>query len=258
MDSQDTRTRGLDPREVGSRNDLVQYLSQSLTGEYRTTVGEDEVRSTTTLVKSYLVEVHRDVDDPIRAWLAQGFLEVVQLADRSLIRVIDSKGAAYFVDAKNPRFQLVHSIDRADQTDSTLDKLTAGESTGFDHAWMPARFLKYQNRGRLTGFAFRFKGLSPRLLTSEVEEIDFETGEIRSIDQPRSRTSLKVSEDARAETEYQNLLESQVFRGRKALAQIEFHAVDAESPHEYTLSNVYSWGKIVTQGNWIGGHLKNR
>jgi hypothetical protein len=254
MDFRNPNDRGIDPRDVRSRDDLVHYLSQSLTGEYRTVIGEDEIRSTSTLVKSYLIEMHRESVDPARGWLTQGFPEVTQLADRTLLRVFDRRGAVYFVDARNPRFQIVHTIDRVDQTDATMEKLTGSDSMGFDHAWMPANFLKAQNRGRLTGFAFRFEDAMPGIL-SNVIKIDYETGEIHTDHTPRSRTALKVSEDAKAEVEYQNLLDSDAFRGRKPLEQIEFHAVDADQSSEYTISSIYSWGKIVTRGNWIGGHL---
>ena len=253
--TRDFRHQELDSDSVRNRESLVRYLSQSLTGDYRTVVGEDEIRTTTTAVKSYLIELHREADDPLHAWKRAGFLEITSLDDRTLIKAEDSKGAVYFIDARNRRFQIVHTIDRVDLTDQTIDRLTSGESGGFDHAWMPGQFLKSQNRGHLTGFSFRFVAAMPGVLSDDVD-VNRETGEIRPSVRKRSGTSLKITEYSQAEEEFHELLASKVLVGRKSLDQIEFRVADPEEPGDYyTSSGVYSWGKVVTRGTWIGGHF---
>ena len=250
-----SREPGMKPHEVVTRDDLVRYLSQSLTGEYKAVVGDDEIRNTSTLVKSYVVEMHDKAADPVSAWRTQDFAEVNSIPDQSLIRVLDEKGTAYFVDVRDQRFQLVHTIGKANQTDETLRALTSGPVAGFDHAWMPGGFLKLQSRGQLTGFAFRFEDSVDETARSPFEHVDHETGEILPTPLKKPRTSLKASEQGAAEIEYRKMLESDIFQGRKALDQIEFQSVEPDDRRDYTVSNVYYWGKVVTRGTWIGGHL---
>lgn len=245
---------GFGAREVQTREDLARYLSRSLPGAY-TTVVEDEVRSTATYVKSYVIEAHQDEEASIAERLTSVFGEVVPLRDRSLLRAVDAHGATYFVDLGNARYQVLHSIGKSEQTDGALRTLTEGEVSGFDHAWLPASLLRRTHRGRLTGFKFRYQTAVGGVLALEQDAVDLETGELRRDELSRSKFSMTVAEDVAAERELDDLLRLPVFRGRKALEQVQFRTENRDVPEEFVVNGVYSNGKIVGSGTSVGGHF---
>lgn len=245
---------GFGEREVQTREDLARYLSRSLPGEY-TTVVDDEVRSTATYVKSYLIEAYPDEQASIPQRLSSVFGGVVPLRDRSLLRAKDAEGLTYFVDLGHPRYQILHSIGKSEQTDRAFLALTEGEVAGFDHAWLPASLLGRAYRGRLTGFKFRYQTAVNGVVALEPEAVDDETGELRRGERGWSKFSMTVAEDATAEQEFTQLLLLPVFQGRKALEQVQFRAANHDVPEEYIVNGVYSYGKIVGSGTSVGGHF---
>jgi hypothetical protein len=245
---------GFGAREVQTREDLARYLSRSLPGDYRLVV-DDEVRSTATYVKSYLIEAHPDEQASIPTRLAAVFPEVVPLRDRSLLRAADAMGAHYFVDIGHPRYQLLHSIDKSEKTDRAFLALTEGEVAGFDHAWLPGSLLGRSHRGRLTGFKFRYQTAVGGAVALDPEVGDSETGELGPEQRGGSRFNMTVAEDVSAERELARLLRLPVFQGRKALEQVQFRAVNEDAPGEFIVNGVYSYGKVVGSGSSVGGHF---
>jgi hypothetical protein len=242
---------GFDPRAVQTRDDLARYLSASLPGDYTTVVGETEIRNVATHVKSYLVETHPDGVLSSESRLATVFDEVSQLSDRNLYRLVDDS-QLFFLDTGHPRFQVLHSRAVTKKTDTTFLKLTERDVAGYDHAWLPAAFLRRCQRDQLTGFKFRYAtGVSG----VTIRGISLDTGEI--VDEPlRARNfSMTVSEDAYAEREYDNLVRAHAFEGRKALEQIQFRAANADVAGDFILNSVYASGKLVGKGTSTAGHL---
>jgi len=245
---------GFAAREVQTRDDLARYLSRSLPGEYKTVV-DDEVRSTATYVKSYLIEAHPEGDASLPQRLSVVFGEVAQLRDPSLLRAVDARGATYFVDTAHPRYQLLHSIGKSEQTDRVFLALTEGEVSGFDHAWLPASLLERTHRGQLTGFKFRYQTAVGGVVALDPPDVDHDTGELRQSERRRSTFTMTVAEDAAAEREFRQLVLLPVFQGRKALEQVQFRAVNQDNPEEFIVNGVYANGKIVGNGTSIGGHF---
>ena len=168
------RSPGVQARDVQTREDLAQYLSASLPGEYTVLVGESEVRNVATHVKSYLLEVHADGQRPIIDRLSRTFQEIAHLEDPSLFRVARDS-VFFFVDVGDPRFLVFHTTAPIRETDSLFRKLTEPDLVGLDHAWLPGPFLNQHARGDLTGFKFRYE---TNVAGVEVRRIDSNTGEI--------------------------------------------------------------------------------
>ncbi len=240
---------GTEYLEVQSRRDLAAYLSLSLPGEYKITVGESGVRNTAAHVKSYLLESHDAPDGKLVDQLAALFPRVVPLADKTLILVLDDAKIPYFVDALHPRFRVLHTIAPAKDTDPVFQRMTEADGSRFDHLWMPGHFLRHQHRGRLTGFTFRYEtevsGVAPI-------DVDHSTGEISD---RSSSFRMQVAEDTAAEREYDKLVTFNVFEGRKALEQIQFRASDEDVRSDVITNTIYSYGKIVGKGTSIESHL---
>lgn len=244
------KSNRMDVYEVQTREDLAQYLSASLPGDYTQPVGEGEVRNVATHVKSYLMEAHTDGQLPIQERLTRAFLEVARLEDSSLLRV-SRDNVFFFVDAGDPRFLVLHSTAPIKETDALFLKLTEPDMLGFDHAWLPGPFLNRNVRGALTGFKFRYE---TSVAGVEVRRIDSSTGEIL---EPRqaARFSMSVADDQYAAQEYRNLIAADVFEGRKALEQVQFRAIDLDEPSDVIVNSIYSKGKLVGKGTSIAGHL---
>lgn len=255
MNTATPREAGSEAHDVQTRDDLAQYLSQSLPGDYKTLTGDAEVRNTSTFVKSYLIEAHHSREDPVADRLRLVFRDVARLRDASLMRATDKRGDTYFVDLRHPRFQVLHSIEVSSRTDQVFERLTGGEAAGFDHVWMPGGFLREMQRGHLTGFKFRYQTGVVGAVAIDPEDVDLETGERLPPIRGRSRFSMTVSEDATAEREYGRLLRQSAFRGRKALEQVQFMSVDDDDPADYIVNGVYSYGKVIGKGTSVGGHF---
>lgn len=243
---------GYDPREVQSRGDLARYLSQSLPGEYRAQRDETDIISTSTYVKSYLLEAHRSDERSTPERLSLLFPEVSQLADPTLFRTIDQSGHVHFVDTLHSRFQIFHSIQNVEYTDRAFDRLTGGDLAGFDRFWFPSPFLETVKRGRLTGFKFSYQSA---VIGVAQLEIDSATGETQPAPLGPSSFRLEASEDLRAAADFAAIVKSDLFRGRKSREQLQFRSADVDEPEAYIINGIYYYGKIVGKGTSIGGHL---
>lgn len=240
----------IDARDVQTRDDLAEYLSASLPGEYKMLVGEGEIRNTSTHVKSYLVEAHADVRGGLPERLSPTFGIVTRLQDRSLY-LASRHNLVFFVDAGDPRFLVLHSTAPMKETDAIFRKLTEQDLGGIDHAWLPGPFLNGQTRGELTGFKFRYQtGVSG----VTIRRTDPETGQISYPLRPM-KFAMTVADDLYAEQEFSNLVEANAFEGRKALEQVQFRAGDPENSDDVIVSSVYSNGKLVGKGTSVGGYL---
>lgn len=241
---------GIDPQEVQTRGELSRYLDQSLSGEYVTTLNDDEFTQTSTFVKSYLVEAHSTDRAAFTTRLNQVFIQILPRLDPSLYLLYDKYNNPYFADIASPRFMALHSIEKTSDTDYTLDKLTAGDVPKFDRTWMPTQFLRGIRRGKMMGFKFGFERFVQGLRDPD-SDLHLASG--LPDGGRRARFRMAVSEDVTAERDYRAIQNSELFSGRKALEHIQFTAIDQKG--EYISNRVYTDGKIVGKGTSIGSHL---
>jgi hypothetical protein len=245
---------GTDPREVHSRSDLVEYLSQSMRAEYIDIVGDDEIRQPTTFVKSYLVERHHPNGDELQQRLKRAFGTVHERNDRSMLLLFDRFNEPYFADIAHKRFIIVHSIAPTKATDQTLERFTTQVGAGFDRSWMPTQFLENTWRGHLTGFKFKFDQQVEGTAEPGLEPVQADQSWARIAS--RARFRMNVSEDFTAQSDFNSIRESNIFSGRAALEQVQFQVIDVDSK-TFVVNGVYSNGKIIGRGTSIAGHISN-
>lgn len=267
-------------QSVKTWRDLDSYLSQSLSDTYLT-FDEGDVRQVSTFIKSYIVERSQSDQSTINAW-KQGFKKVVTTSEEGLICAIDSGDTAYFIDGRDERFALVHTIGMSADVDKTLESVVDESQSGFDRAWLPTDLLfSSRTQGKLKGFRFAhipladgaslnvsiagnpenemiklpedFDGLEGEaLLNLHVERIH------SSADVPKRRTtslqpsSLTAKDSDTAMSDYRLIRESGVFQGRRSLDWVQYQV--REESGGMINHTLYNHGKFTANGTSVGLH----
>lgn len=270
------RSAAMSHEEVNDRRSLLRYLSQSLRPEVKV-IGEDEFRQSSTFVKSYLVEFNDDRQKGYaRSWGAT-FPTIKRTQDPSLLLALDSQRRPFFVDIKDQRFVVLHTIERTVDTDQSLKDLADGHTPGYDRAWLPSSFLLDCHLGDLRGFKFSHEPLangvslpsndySRKAPTIELpEEISqLEDNEVAQEPEPavvekkldrfgNRRSVMAVRDSATAMDDYSTIRLSEVFANRQSLDWIQYRAFTARG--DSILHGLYSNGKVVASGTSIALHL---
>ncbi len=240
----------VDGAAVKSEADLRTYLSRSLLAEYHD-IQEGQVRQVATFLKSYLIEAHlppSGVDAALRQW---PFKEVEATGENWLWRLRDGKSNDYFLDARDRRFPVVHTIAHANSADPVLRRLTTGNAPGLDHFWFPSKLLSSRDLGQVIGFRFfqqrNVKGLE------EAEAARQLAKELGRSEPPAFR--LALTEWAGAGDDLKRLREAG-FASRAALDSLSWRRYEARE-EGFIHDQVWSNGKVVAYGTSWNAHLAN-
>lgn len=244
-------------RDVSTRSEMLAFLSHSLDVEYRIAI-EEGVRQTSTFVKSYLLEAHDDAI-PRGNKDTSLFSTLTELNDGSIQRAETFDGHIFFIDSSIPRFQIIHTIEKADIGDRLFANLTNGRFDGIDRCWFPSQFLENLKIGVLTGFGMQFTPIGPASFTPSEQTspiLDPETGEVLGNKLRNPSFRLNFTGGVSAREELHELLGGTAFRGRRALSQIETSQYDIDDLSRRLTSTIYSNGKIVGHGSGIERHIR--
>lgn len=269
-------------RSVQSWRDLDRYLSQSLLDDYFT-FENDSVRQVSTYIKSYIVERSEPNLSALDSW-TPGFQTVYPTEEPGLILGLDANENTYFVDCRDERFALVHSIGLTSEVDQTLERMVDESRSGFDRAWLPSDFLfSSRSYGSLKGFRFAHIPLASGVKLN-VEQSDpsediavklppsfgsGHTSDTRTDEHNRQAetsgdsipkrtstsvrsSSLTAKDSDTAMNDYLLIRDSGVFQGRRSLDWVQYHArEESGGTINHTL---YSHGKFTASGTSIGLH----
>lgn len=239
----------IDPRGVGSRAELAEYLSQSLLDEYYERVDGKVTRQLSTSLKTYVLELHRPSADVVK--IPESVFETVERTEEpTLWRAFDSSGACYFLDAMDDRFVLLHTIEKTKTSDQTVRKLTT-QTHGADRCWFPSYMLERFDLGRMIGFRL---GHQPELMgldeSAEALELARDLGRERP---PAFR--LHLSEYAHAGEDLAEIRESTRFGRSAALTMAAWRS--SEDGDGFLHNEVWSNGKMTAYGTSFSAHLGN-
>lgn len=289
-DRNPSRRSEMEPNSVQDRHDLMTFLSQSLISEYHV-VHDDQVKQTSTFPKAYIVEVEEKSRSSGVPFWSKYFPVVEPTKDETLIRAYDSKGSAFFIDERDRRFCLIHSIAKTDSTDRVVRSLFDNSTDGFDRAWLPTQFLLNTHLGYLRGFKFAHQPLAQGILRSgSLQDVQIETPQVipdeyfkpelePMLDEEDSpidlqlklgpdsgipvndripvskvrRSSLSVRDSATAAPDFAAILKEDVFESRRSLDWIQYRAFTDRS--DEILHSVYANGKVTASGTSIGLHM---
>lgn len=272
----------MQPQEVHSWKDLAQYLSQSLSDEYRV-FGEGEVRQTSTFLKTYLLEVDEANSKATDYW-DKVFPSVLSTREPELKLAGDQSNSPLFLDVRDPRFCLVHTVAKASDVDPVISASVDVSRSGLDRAWLPSEMLFDLHRiGSLKGFRFSHLPIASgvtvdlpiedarhenvvalsedyRLASESVVASQDEDRTIRSVTSQTRRpqvagrlSSLTARDSDTAYRDFEAITSSGVFAGRRSLDWVQYRTVEEEGGainHQ-----LYSHGKVTANGTSIGLHL---
>lgn len=241
-----------------NRRQMAQFLEERMTRTYSDLSERQELERDTSLVKTYLVEVHAPGDAP------DGAVDVLEraIADQSLRErfpgrlhrsddaslltldgVFDQKEAlSLYVDSTDPRYWLVHTMGSSNAADWILDRLMKA-GTRMDQAWIPAGLLEsLSNSGSLRGLGLDF---DRRPFEEDEEEV------------PDHLQFLKMQLwGNRARRVLEVLRQEDAFPDATTLAKIKVKYWPDEGDRElFTLDDIKFDGKTTARGTSFDGHV---
>lgn len=242
--------------EVRSRNDLLEYLSQSARTTYIEGEGDD-VSQLTTFLKSYIVERHLFDDGSEPEW-PRVFVEDEPVTD-SITRLRARKQLAFFSERLDRRFCMLHTIAKTDETDAVVSSLTSGVNTLTDRAWMPSSFILDSRNGRLVGY---------KLASDLLRTMDSRSGRSEPIDTAADLAELSPNAEnastqkgfrvastspAYAVRDLSDILSSRIYANRRSVDWIETRSRLSDT--DFLHSTVYSNGKVISQASSPESHV---
>ncbi len=240
----------IDPRGVSSRDDLAEYLSQSLLDEYYERVDGKVTRQVSTSLKTYVLELHRESVEAV-AFPESVFESLERTEEPTLWRAFDPTGACYFLDAMYDRFVLLHSIEKTNTSDQAVRKLVT-QSAGADRCWFPSYMLERFDLGRMIGFRL---GHQPELLGLEESDEALELARDLGRERPPA-FRMYLREYAHAGEDLIELRTSTRFGLHAALTMAAWRTSGGDTDG-FVHDEVWSNGKMTAYGNSWSAHLGN-
>lgn len=237
---------------VTTRQELGEYLGQSMRAEYLERVEGRVTRQVSTSLKTYLVELHLHGQSPEAALNATPFRDVSPTREPSLWLLHDAEGGAYFLDLLNERFPLVHTITYTNHSDRAIEQFVR-DTRGADRCWLPSTFLLGQDLGRVIGFRFFHQRVTEGLADSEESQ-----ALAKDLGRPHAPAfRLKIAEYANAGEDLAALRQSGLFGFRSAIQSLAWRRTRPDTPGQFIHDEIWSQGKVSAYGTSWESHLAN-
>lgn len=172
---------------VKTRQEMIQYLDKRMNLTYYTLLDKQTLEPETSLIKTYLVEAHiseeahqSDLNDlferlsltrlPYRAKV-----HIEPTDDSTLYAIYTSiydEPITIYTDVSNPRFWILHSINRSTTLDWLLDRLIK-EQQFLDRAWIwPELLMHISEKGSFRGLGLDYdRRVMPDVDTAETPQL---------------------------------------------------------------------------------------
>jgi len=243
------------PEIARSRQELAQLMDHVMNQTYSSLEEEQELEQETSLVKTYLLEAHLPEDaspNDIRSML-QTVSETYLTHKRKLIAddtkdptlyllstVVDRERVILYVDVSNPRFWILHSVNKSTALDWVLDRVTK-EVDQLDRGWLwPELLQELSTKGS-------FRGLGLDYDRRIVPDIDFES--------PESVEYLKLQLWGMQASKVLEVLQSS-FPHATTLAKVKVkYWLSQMGDGDFSLDDVKFDGKITARGTSFQSHL---
>lgn len=255
--------------QIKTRRDLVGYMHDVMASSTQQWRRERRHKAGEGRLKAYLLDAHVGDGDPQERVFA--LLQRVCALDEQAT-VTETEDARLFaitladeiivVDAADPRFMIVHTAGRAENTDrfimSAVDAIPE-----LDRAWLPSWFLlkSANDIGRLRRGTVRFDSGEllgrPRASRTGPEELD---GDFDDLDDDiltrGKRLTFDLTDPLGARQALQELNNLAYFRHALALSRVDVFRRETELDDEmYSISRVFDWGKISGVGTSVDSHM---
>jgi len=241
--------------DMQTRRDLATYLEERMTRSYSQLRDDQRLEYDTSLVKTYILEVHPPGDgthESIVAYMKQliegehspfpsaRFRETEEEHFFQL-HIEAKKGEVdLYVDATTPRFWIVHSMDGSAEVDWSIERLSRA-TPEFDTVWLPVTFLEWAAR---TGI---FSGLG----------LDFDARDFagQEADGDQHVTFLKMQLwGNRAGGVLSTLREASAFPHETTLSKVKVKFCLGDDDELFSIDDIKFNGKITARGTSFQCH----
>jgi len=245
--------------KIKNRAEMAQMLQERMTNTYGSLLEKQELEPDTTLVKTYLKEAHvpergsantllnsvRGIfsDETARKKLS---LKVRRTEEDSFFLVegtVDREPITIYLDASNPRFWLLHSMNSSGALDSLLERLVSMTPL-IDNAWIPIHILEsVASLGRLRGLGIDY---DRRIIA----DVDFDADETPVEFLKMQLWGNKASEVLRI------LRQEEAFPHEATLSKVKIKKwLDHESPETFSIDDIKYDGKLTARGTSFAVHI---
>lgn len=240
---------------------MGQALQERMNKTYSTLLDKQELEPDTTLVKSYLREVHlsEEATNDSVFNLAKDLFSEKQIQKRGEIRVRETEEEFFFLvdgigrggeqvtiylDATNPRFWILHSMNSSILLDDLFDVLVSVTPL-FDKTWIPTHLL-----ARMAKFG-HLRGLGLDYDRRVLPDVDFEANE-------KSVEFLKMQLWGNKASEILKVLSQEnAFPHESTLSKVKIkHWKQDDDGTEFSIDDIKFDGKITARGTSFQCHLE--
>ena len=224
--------------QINSRREFNEFFDESLKRANRDLGDDLKFDPGQNLPKAYVIEYHpRSPGTPERSRLLKTVREMPDLVCRETIDetffVISREEVTFFVDAIDPRFLLLHTLNDSTSAGDFVSRHLVGASPSFDLSWFTEQFLE-----ELAYAAPILEGWETRFSRFSYGESDQQGHRI-----PESFSISDIGQNALHEyEEYKRTFDSKDFA-------LEALLLAVPSDGMYGRSRVKSDGKITARGN---------
>lgn len=231
---------------VSTRRDLARYLQTQMIASRQVWApeAEDLEVSGRTMVKTYLIEAHRDraaepnvVLDTVAEKLG---LTIDATDDRDLYRV-HAKSLDLWCDTSLGRFWRLHTIALVQEAGRLVDQMVAA-SPLLDNVWLPPDYLESlaeRTKSEMETFSLNHDRRPLHAASVESADLDY--------------LSLRLWSSRAGET-LQRLRQAQVFPRGMSIRSVRLRAGDSTSDGNFCVAEYFHHGKVTVSGTSFDEH----
>ncbi len=242
---------------VKSRKDMVQLLNDRMNKTYASLLDTQELEIDTSLVKTYLVEahdLHKSTHENILRLIKKVFTKsnLKTSADISceegedyffiVKTLIDKEKITIYIDATDPRFWLLHSMESSINLDKLHERLTSNFHE-FDNVWFPSQLLEMiASKGHLRGLGLDYD-------RRNVPDVDFE-----SQNAPVEFLKMQLWGNEAGKV-LEILRRKEAFPHSTTLSKVKIKYWAHEDKESYAIDDIKFNGKITSRGTSFDTHV---
>ncbi len=245
-------------KTIKTRKDMALLLNDRMNKTYETLTDRQELEIDTSLVKTYLVEahsIHRQSHNDIQKLIQKTFTKTRLKASDEIVclegdeefffiikTALDKEKVTIYIDATDPRFWLLHSMESSISLDKLYDRLTT-DFHEFDNVWiLPQLLEEISNRGSLRGLGLDYD-------RREVPDVDFESEKA-----PVEFMKMQLWGNQAGKV-LKILRHENAFPHSTTLSKVKVKYWSSDDRTNYAIDDIKFNGKITSRGTSFNTHI---
>ncbi|AEF96073.1 hypothetical protein [Methanotorris igneus] len=256
---------------ITNRPQLYEWLERNMERSYKDILDDTKLEPEQNVVKTYILESNTHPKKLSRI-IKTGKIELLDEYEFYMLRIGDE--GYFFIDAKNPRFWKLYTLQKSEESDKYFNKLISPIKSRLDNLWMPTgdleKFLKKADYVR--GLSTKHDE-TPFYLDNGVEEIANKlsisgNGEsvyklieiIQSLSPDDIQEFEKLIEDFQLSNDtkikkiFNTIKKLHEFKHLMRITKSKIKIVSEDDKDKFVLEDIYYWGKFTVKGTSIEKH----